>query len=465
MPQVGQTIKFLAGLQENYASIPEKDLNTVYFCTDSQRLYVGETEYTRPIQHGTNLPSDYLPPNSLFYHENEKVLYFSEDGASWKSVSNFYTHPTFTQRVLGDQTAATLQYGGTFKVPKITVDQNGHVSAGEDITFIMPSAQEIPEVPDVEAEVTGSGNVITNVSASGHTVTAEKGFTAASKDDLDAVEAIANAAMPKAGGIFTGAISVPATPTADAHAASKQYVDQEAAAAEQAAKDYADNILGANDAMVFKGTIGTDGTVQALPTTYSTGWTYRVVEAGTYAGQACEVGDLIIAIADATEDGEDADWTIAQTNIDGAVTHSADLTDDNIVVGNGSGSIKPSTTKVSDLATKADLAGKVDTTFELNGHALSGDSLDLTKSDVGLSQVDNTADADKSVASAAKLTTGRTISIAGDATGSAQFDGSSNATITVDVTKATGDEDGNNIKDTYATKTEVQAASLKWGEF
>ena len=464
MPQVGQNVTFLAGLYENYVSIEEKNLNTVYFCTDTQQLFVGETEYTRPVQYGSALPLGYLPPNSLFYHTSEKALYFSQDGTSWQTVSNFYTHPSFTARTLGQQTGSTLVYGGTFKVPSITVDGQGHVTAGADQTFTMPAAPEIPEVPDVEATVTGSGNVITSISASEHTVTAEKGFTAASQTDLDAVEQTANAAMPKSGGTFTGAVIVQ-TPTQDGHAATKGYVDQEAAAAEQAAKDYADTILGANDAMVFKGTLGTGGTVTALPTTYQTGWTYRVITAGTYAGQKCEVGDLIIAIADATGDGSNADWTIAQTNIDGAVTHSADLTADNIVVGNGAGQVKPSSTKVSDLATNAALAGKVDKTFELNGHALSGDSLDLTKSDVGLGNVDNTADANKVVASAGKLTTARKITLAGDATGSASFDGSANATITVDVAKATADASGNNIEDTYATKTEVQNAALKWGEF
>lgn len=464
MPQVGQNVNFLAGLYANYVSIKEKDLNTVYFCTDTQQLFVGETEYTRPVNHGAELPGGYLPPNSLFYHTSEKALYFSQDGTSWQTVSNFYTHPSFTARTLGQQTGDTLAYGGTFKVPSITVDGQGHVTAGADQTFTLPAAPEIPEVPDVEAEVTGSGNVITNITASEHKVTAEKGFTAASQTDLDAVEEVATAAMPKSGGTFTGAVTVQ-TPTQDGHAATKGYVDQEAAAAEQAAKDYADTILGANDAMVFKGTLGTGGTVTALPTTYQTGWTYRVITAGTYAGQQCEVGDLIIAIADATDDGSNANWTIAQTNIDGAVTHSAALTADNIVVGNGAGQVKPSSTKVSDLATNAALAGKVDKTFELNGHALSGDSLDLTKSDVGLGNVDNTADANKVVASAGKLTTARTITIAGDATGSASFDGSANATITVDVARATADASGNNIETTYATKTEVQNAALKWGEF
>lgn len=87
----------------------------------------------------------------------------------------------------------------------------------------------------------------------------------------------------------------------------------------------------ANDAMVFKGTIGAaddNPTVTSLPTNkYSAGATYRVITAGTYAGKVCEVGDLIIAIHDGPSSGSsviDADWTVAQTNIDGALT-TADL--------------------------------------------------------------------------------------------------------------------------------------------
>ena len=67
-------------------------------------------------------------------------------------------------------------------------------------------------------------------------------------------------------------------------------------------------------AMVFKGTLGTGGDVTTLPTTgVKTGWTYRVITAGTYGGKTCEVGDLIIA----TSDGPTPTWTVAQTNITG----------------------------------------------------------------------------------------------------------------------------------------------------
>lgn len=81
------------------------------------------------------------------------------------------------------------------------------------------------------------------------------------------------------------------------------------------------NGIAASDAMIFKGTLGTGGNPGTLPKTYSTGWTYRVIEAGTYAGQECEIGDLVIALTSRSGSGnQDADWTVAQTNIDGAIT-------------------------------------------------------------------------------------------------------------------------------------------------
>lgn len=108
-------------------------------------------------------------------------------------------------------------------------------------------------------------------------------------------------------------------------------------------------LLGANDALVFKGII--DGK-HPLPTAnYEVGHTYRVNETGTYAGQKCEQGDLIICIADALSTSM-PHWTVAQTNIDGAVIGPANATGDNIVLFNGATgkSIKDSGKKLSDFA-------------------------------------------------------------------------------------------------------------------
>jgi len=49
--------------------------------------------------------------------------------------------------------------------------------------------------------------------------------------------------------------------------------------------------------MVFKGTLGTGGTIEVLPVAsdYNEGWTYKVITDGTYAGQTAKVGDAFIS--------------------------------------------------------------------------------------------------------------------------------------------------------------------------
>lgn len=74
----------------------------------------------------------------------------------------------------------------------------------------------------------------------------------------------------------------------------------------------------------------------------------------------------------------------------------------------------------------------------------------LSKGDVGLGSVDNTADSAKNVLSATKLATARTISLTGDVTGSVSFNGSANVSIT-----ATVADDSHTHNGTYYTETEV----------
>lgn len=131
-----------------------------------------------------------------------------------------------------------------------------------------------------------------------------------------------------------------------------------------AVNDLINDKMAANDAMIFKGTLGTGGTVTALPTTgYSAGWTYKVITAGSYAGQTCEVGDMIIAVKDYATATANSDWTVVQTNIDGAVTGPASATSDYIAVFNGTtGKVIKQGTKtisaieseISAVSTKAD---------------------------------------------------------------------------------------------------------------
>lgn len=441
MPTVNSAVKFAFGEQANF-TLAEKDLSTIYFCTDTARLFLGETEYSRPIQHGTALPVGFLPPNSLFVKETGAVrdLYYSKDGASWEQVAHLPA--AVTGGVFGNNTAGAVAFGGSIKIPKVTVDNNGSVTAIEDVTVTLPQA---PEDAEIEVTAQGSGPIVGSVTKGDGTteivvenktlaeldIATETDLTAA-EGRISTLETQMSTKAPLASPTFTGTVTVPA-PTNGTDATTKTYVDTQDAATLQDAKDYADSILGANDAMVFKGTVGgasSGATVTDFGalTDYETGWTYRVIEAGTYAGSDCEIGDLLIAVADYDTSFKNADWTIAQTNIDGAVISDAALASGNILTGAGGqkaqdsgvslssiqtsisskidkdtdavatniavfeagGNVVDSGTKVADLATAQSVTdltsrvgtnetsitalqnGKVDKTTTVAGHALSG---------------------------------------------------------------------------------------------
>lgn len=76
---------------------------------------------------------------------------------------------------------------------------------------------------------------------------------------------------------------------------------------------------------------------------------------------------------------------------------------------------------------------KVDNTDAVATVAGRTGNVVLTKNDVGLGLVDNTADASKNVLSATKWAAARTVTLSGDVAGSASIDGSANVTITTTV--------------------------------
>lgn len=91
---------------------------------------------------------------------------------------------------------------------------------------------------------------------------------------------------------------------------------------EVAVKSYVDGLI-SNLVSSAPGIVDTDN---ALPADgYKAGQTFRVAADGTYAGQECEVGDLIIVLKDYVADtASDADFMVVQANIDGAVTSTAE---------------------------------------------------------------------------------------------------------------------------------------------
>ena len=115
--------------------------------------------------------------------------------------------------------------------------------------------------------------------------------------------------------------------------------------------DYAKSIVSSGDAMIFKGIIGASGIISGQPDvdgktlenlpTYKAGWTFRVNVVQTMIGLgALEIGDLIMAIKDKGTVPAVEDFTVAQTDIDGAVTASGTLANNTLILGSGSKAVK-----------------------------------------------------------------------------------------------------------------------------
>ena len=103
-----------------------------------------------------------------------------------------------------------------------------------------------------------------------------------------------------------------------------------------------------------KGTVGTGGTVETLPAdSYTQGDMYIVKTGGTYAGQVCEPGDLILCVkTHDPEEAADTDWTVIQNNVVRAVKGPESAADGNLMAFDGtSGTVaKDSGIKLTDVS-------------------------------------------------------------------------------------------------------------------
>ena len=445
MPAIKGVVDFKYGLQSAYSGLEAKDVNTLYFTTDTQRLFVGETEYTRPVGHGASLPGSFMPPDSLFVVENgtSRSLYYSKDGESWELISRLPS--SITAGVVGANAGGQLDFGATIKIPKVTYDDRGNVTAAEDVTVKLPA-----KPADIKNTVTvsGAGNAVTaaEFDEAGHALTLTKGETFATKQELtDAIGSITSFEIDSNGG--NGYASLAALKQAHATGTSG----------------------------VFYLVVNPDATDSNAFVEYF--WTGKAYE---MAGKFGEVDHSSLATKQELTDGlaEKVDKT---TTVNGqALSGNVQIND---ITGNAGTATKLQTArKINGVS----FDGSEDITIDVGPNTLSGQTdvniatpadgqslvydatskkwinKKLAKADVGLGNVDNTADSNKVVKSAGTLTNARTIALSGDATGSVSFDGSKDVTIEVTGVKAAADGEGNNIVATYATKEEAADAVLTW---
>lgn len=160
------------------------------------------------------------------------------------------------------------------------------------------------------------------------------------------------------------------------------------------------------NAMTYKGTVGTGGTVATLPTSgVKIGDTYMVSVAGTYATIACKVGDLLIATGTETNgviaDGKAA-WTYVPSGDDTDTQYTLKVSGQTI-------SLVPSTNTSTNSGTMTIAGG---TGLTATG---SGSTITIKHNTVGRS--DGTATAVSGYGASFTAVTGVTTSTQGHVTG------------------------------------------------
>lgn len=230
-----------------------------------------------------------------------------------------YTLPTASATVLGGvKTGSNItNTSGTISITKGNVtDALGFTPADASKTATtsangLMSSDDKTKLDGVEAGA--QKNTITGVKGS-----AETDYRTGNVNITAANVGLGNVTNESKKTMFTSA-ALTGTPTAPTAATSTNTTQIATTAFVQSVVN---DKIAAADAMIYKGTLGTGGTITALPATHKTGWTYKVITAGTYAGAKCEIGDMIVCLNDGTT-AKDGDWTVIQNNIDGAVTGAA----------------------------------------------------------------------------------------------------------------------------------------------
>lgn len=273
------------GVIQNLASDPAEGLKgQIYFNTAVNKLRVfNGTEWIN-LEKGTGTVTSVGISNTT-------------DGSLTITGTPVTTSGTINIEHTNTIDAQTIQ-----KIYPITYDRNGHItSAGTALGNVSSSAAGLlPAFASAAQSSTkvASANYVWDATQgkyaqlpatafSDTTYTdGTKGYILKAKQDSEGNQ-INTTYAPLASPALTG---VPTAPTANAGTNTTQIATTQFV---QSA------ISGISGAMYFKGTIGTGGTAgTALPTSgVKVGDTYKIITAGTYAGQAAKVGDLFIATA------------------------------------------------------------------------------------------------------------------------------------------------------------------------
>lgn len=250
------------------------------------------------------------------------------------TLSGYGITDAYTQTQVDDKLSAKANKASTLAGYGIT---DAKISSGT-ITLGSNSITPVTDISGKQDKITGAATTITSSNLTTNRALISNGSGKVAVSDVTStqlgylnsvtgnVQSQLNAKAPLASPALTG---TPTAPTADASVNNTQI------ATTAYVTTAINNVLNASNAMVFKGTIGENGSVTSLPTSHQVGDVYVVSTTGSYAGQNCEVGDMIVCTITGTA-SKNSDWTVVQSNINGAVTGPSSSVDSHVAIFDGS---------------------------------------------------------------------------------------------------------------------------------
>lgn len=177
---------------------------------------------------------------------------------------------------------------------------------------------------------------------------------------VDHVHPTDTSRAPLASPSFTG---TPTTPDLQSGASGTQVAN----------KNYVDTAISSAQvgSAAFQGPINAQSTLESA--NYKKGWYWVVKTAGTYAGQSCEIGDFVFAIADKASSYSASDFSVVQANIDMSIFGDLAYEDSATGTYTPAGSVSLTNSNTTATVSKA---GSGDATYTPEG------SVSLTNSNI-----------------------------------------------------------------------------------
>lgn len=198
MPNANQAVRFIGCTSASYAALGVYNQNTLYFCTDTQQIFLGDREYTKSIKVLDAQPTaSTVGESGRLYVYNGNLYMCQVNGYvyTWTRIANVnddngtvvqvsagagldggtitesgtisHAVPSGATTRSDSTTDKTVDFGDTFKIVGITTDEFGHVTGVNLHNVTLPNETKLAVSGTVDTTETlrleGTFEVVTEV--------------------------------------------------------------------------------------------------------------------------------------------------------------------------------------------------------------------------------------------------------------------------------------------------------------